>query len=380
MSRIEMVLPSMPAAGMEMVVARMTRGLTRRGHDVGVTCIEADGSLGRELRDEGFSVVVVPTLGSRTILFPTALAAWLRTRRPDVVHTHSGAWLKSARAARLAGVPRVVHTVHGLLDREPWHGPPMKKWAARYTAAVACVSQPLNEYLIQKAWIPPEKLHVIPNGIDTDRFTPVGEAGPVRRRFGLGADRVVIGHVARFAPVKNQRLLIRGFAKLRERHPAAFLALVGDGELRNKLEQLASELGIPDHVGFYGPADDLPPIYRDFDAFVLSSFSEGTSMSILEAMATSLCVVATDVGGNTDLLDRGRAGILVPSDDEDALAAALTQLMETPERRNLMGAAARRRAATVYGEATVLARYEALYSPAAPRGDSSTRMEQVCAE
>lgn len=359
--RIEQILPALPAAGMEMVAARLTRALTVRGHDVGITCIEFCGDLGEQLRAEGYRVTVVPTRGKKSIFFPAALAAWLRERAPQVVHSHSGAWLKSARGAAMAGVPRVVHTVHGIFEREPWHGPPRKWLAAHYTSAIAAVSQPLYDYLRTRARIPEHQLHVLPNGVDGNVFRPGPRSGVLRRRFDLDDERFVIGHVARLHTVKNQAVLLDAFARLHERRPESFLALVGDGALRADLEARATALGVRDDVGFFGLADDLPPIYRDFDSFVLSSRKEGTSMSILEAMASGLAVVATAVGGTPDLLDHGRAGRLVPTEAAAALADALADLAGSPTERARLGQLARERVMSHYDEAAVVDAYLDLF-------------------
>jgi sugar transferase (PEP-CTERM/EpsH1 system associated) len=359
--RIDMALPSMPAAGMENVVARLTRALAARGHDVAIVCVEEIGALGEVLRAEGVPVLLAPSPGLATNLRPRALIETFTKRRPDVVHSHSGAWLKVARAARMSGIPRVIHTVHGLLDREPVYGPFLMRRAAARTDVVAPVSRPLLEHLRDHVRIPAKKLHLMANGIDTSVFRPNGDIGPLRSRFDLGPERVIIGHVARFAAVKNQAMLVDAFARLHARRPEAFLAFVGDGELRGTIEQRVADLGIADHVGFYGLASDLPPLYRAFDVFVLSSFAEGTSMSILEAMATGLPVVATDVGGNRDLL--GDAGMLVSTDDADAMAAGLERVVASDAARAEHGKRSRTRAEASYDHGRMVEAYEALYRP-----------------
>src|SRR5215470_17713410 len=136
-----MVVRGLAAAGMEVVVARLCRGLSRRGHVVGVTCIEYCGDLGESLQRDGIRVSLVATPGIRTILWPRILTAWFRRIRPHVVHVHSGAWLKAARGAARAEVPRVVHTIHGLLDHETWTSIQIKRWAAHYTHVIAAVSR-----------------------------------------------------------------------------------------------------------------------------------------------------------------------------------------------------------------------------------------------
>lgn len=358
--RIEMALPSLPPAGMETVVARLTRALIERDHDVGITCTEQVGALGESLRAQGVRVELVPAPGLHTNVLPRSLARAFRERAPDVVHSHSGAWLKIARAAAMAGVPRVVHTVHGRHERESLLGRLLLRRAARSTDAVVAVSRPLYEHYAAHGRVPIERLCILPNGIDTARFAP-GPSGVVRRRFGLAEGRVVIGHVARFDPVKNQMMLVEAFARLRARRPETFLALIGDGELRAALERRVGELGIRDHVGFWGMASELPELYRDFDIFALSSFTEGTSMSILEAMSTGIPVVATAVGGNSDLLAHGRAGRLVPGNDAAAFAGALEVLAARPDERATLGAAARERVLAHYDHDRMVDAYESIY-------------------
>ena len=184
--RIVMVLPSMPAAGMEVLVGRLSLGLKGRGHDVSISCIEELGSLGEALRSDGVAVEVIPMPGLWSNVNPHALTEHLRRLDPDVVHVHSGAWLKAARAAHLAGVLRVVHTVHGLHDVEPWYGPALMRWATRLTDAVVAVPAPLVSYLVDDVRLPSVKVHLVPNGIDTQTYEPGPHTGRIRAGGGMG--------------------------------------------------------------------------------------------------------------------------------------------------------------------------------------------------
>lgn len=363
--RIEMVLPSLVAAGMEVLVARMVRALAARGHDVGVTCLESDGILAGPLRDEGFRVTVRETPGLTSIFHAPALDGWLRELHPDVVHVHSGAWLKGAGAARRAGVRRVIATVHGILAPEPWHGPALMHLAARRTDRVVAVSDSLSTYLHRRVRVPARKLDVILNGVDTTRFAPRPHPGRLRAQLGLPPEALLVGHVARLDPVKNQPMLLDAFARVRQVVPSAVLVMVGDGPMRAALERQIETLGLQEGVKLAGLHPDPSSLYPEFDAFALSSTIEGTSMSLLEAMATGVPVVATAVGGTPALLQDGRAGVLVPSDDAVAFAAALVGLLTDRERRAQVGAAGRRRVETTYSEGAMLDQYEALYHGAA---------------
>jgi glycosyltransferase involved in cell wall biosynthesis len=358
---------------MEAMTARLTRALAARGHHVGVTCIESGGVLADELRAEGIRVAVVPALGLRSMLRAPLLETWLRSIAPDVVHVHSGAWLKAARAARRAGAPRVVHTAHGFIgdDDEPWYVPLLHRWAAHYTDWVVPVSSPLRDYLARRVSIDTARMRVIPNGVSTDHFRPGPPSGALRESLRIAGDRLVVGTVARLDPVKNHALLIDAFARVRALVPEAALVIIGDGPLRAGLEVRSRALGLEGDVHFFGTSNDIAALYRELDVFVLSSNAEGSSMSILEAMASGVCVVATAVGGTPELLADGTCGLLVPPGDPAALAGALTEVLHDGARRRRLAEAGRARADAYYSEPAMIEAYEALYygtsRPAAER-------------
>jgi glycosyltransferase involved in cell wall biosynthesis len=360
--KIEMVVPSMIAAGMETVVANLSRSLTRRGYSVGITCLQRLGELGEKLQSEGIRVRVVTTPGLGTMLWPRPLSRWFREVGPDVVHAHSGVWMKAARAAHAAGVPNVIYTMHGFADVAEWHRTLIERLAATWTTTITVVSEPMKPYVLETLRVKPSRLRVLPNGVDTDHFRPGAPTGEIRRRFGLEPDRVIIGHVGRFSPVKNHELLLHAFARVHDDRPEAFLVLVGEGPLLVAMQELTASLGIARHVGFWGVCMDMAPLYRDLDVLVLPSILEQTSMSILEAMATGLPVIATRVGGTPALLDDGGAGILIPSADVSALADALTLCIGDSAQRREIGLRARARVLAEYDHEKMVDAYEVLYA------------------
>lgn len=363
-----MVLPTLAAAGMETVTADLGRSLREAGHEVGFTCLEADGALGDGLRAEGIRVDVVPTPGLQANFRAPALATHFARVAPDVVHVHSGVWAKAARAARAADVPRVIHTVHGLLDQEPWHGPALKRWAMRHTDAVTTVSEPLRDYLVQRVGIPASRTHVLPNGIDTDRFSPGPRQATARAWLGVPNDALLIGTVARLTAVKNQVLLLESFATIAHRHPTAHLVIIGEGELRAPLVARARAAGLADRVHFPGASQDVAPLYRALDVFVLCSTAEGTSISMLEAMSSGVAIVGTAVGGTPHLLAHGDCGILVPSEHVARLSGAIDALLTAAPLRAAIGAAARARAVAHFDRRVMRSAFERLY-----RGIASER-------
>jgi glycosyltransferase involved in cell wall biosynthesis len=184
--------------------------------------------------------------------------------------------------------------------------------------------------------------------------------------LGDWSDALVIGHVARLVPVKNQALLLRAFQQVAQRVPRTRLVILGDGPLRAELVAQSADLGITDKIRFVGAVADVAPWLREFDVVALSSNAEGMSISILEALATGLCVVATNVGGNGELLDHGRAGRLVPPGDVSAFADALTAVLTNEPLRVRLGRAGRAHVERHYGDATMVDAYEQLYRGVLP--------------
>jgi glycosyltransferase involved in cell wall biosynthesis len=366
--KIEMVANSLPTAGLETVIAYLLRGLSRRGHDVGVTCIEGVGDLGDRLRAEGHRVSVVPAPGLRTNVRAPELVRWLRQRAPDVVHVHSGAWLKGVTAAQQAGVPRRVYTLHGIYPVEPWYLPWMSRLAASRTDTAVAVTETLRTYLLERIRMPASRVRVIGNGVDVQRFAPVERDHVLAGGLGIPEGAFVVGTVARLHAVKNHALLLEAFARFQRDRPNSVLLLVGEGELRSQLAARAAELGIAGRVLMPGTMPDTAPVYRLFDVFVLSSVIEGTSMSALEAMASGVPVVATAVGGNPLLLNDGEAGMLVPTEQVEPMANALLELAADADRRTGLIRRARKRVVDRYSDDAMFDAYETVYGRDAGRG------------
>jgi glycosyltransferase involved in cell wall biosynthesis len=359
--RIEMVLPVLHRAGMENVTAVLARGLAARGHEVGFTCIEGPGDLGLDLRQEGFRVAVVAAPGLRPNVLPWEFKRWFRKVAPDVVHAHSGIWLKAAQGARWARVPRVTFTLHGISPSEPWYMRHYSRMAARSTDDVVAVSASLGEHLRNVVHVARDRVHVIPNGVSTREFCTGPRSPEFRRHLGIPADASVVGSVARLHPVKNHALLIAAFARLRQQRPDAFLLLVGDGPCRQEIERDVADRGLSTAVHITGVISPTAPLFREMDVFVLSSHIEGTSISALEAMASGVPVVATAVGGNPVLLGHGQRGLLAPAGDAAALMEAMNTLLQDETLRVRVTAAAAEAVSREYSEENMVTRYELLY-------------------
>lgn len=349
--------------GMERVLHGLASELPRRGFEVHVVVLEFYGHFADGLEDR-VTMHQAPAMSRFSLLHPSALARTIRGIAPDIVHTHAGVWLKGARAARLAGVPTIVHTEHGRPDPVPRMDRFIDNVASRHTDAVLAVSEPLAAVLRMQVVHDPSRVRVVTNGVDTRRLLPALDASALRRELALPANAPVIGSIGRLEPIKNYRLAIRALARVRPPIPGGaepVLVLVGDGTQRRDLEALAKQLGLEHRVRFLGWRTDTERLYGAFDLFTLTSRSEGTSISLLEAMSAGLCPVVTDVGGNRTVLGSGLATLLVPDDDEAALAAAWQSQLDDPHRRQHMGALARARVENAFSLEAMIDQHAALY-------------------
>ncbi len=359
--KIEMVLAQLHVGGMEVMVTHLMRALRQRGHQVGVTCILSEGPLFQRLNADGFRMQLVPTHGWSNLVSPRDLIRWFKSEAADVVHIHSGAWIKAAIAAKRAGTQCVVFTHHGLESREGLLDRALNRHAARYTDRIVAVSDDLKDKMGDTGGVPDRSIDVLPNGVPTDVFTPETSPSELRKRFDIPDDGVIIGNVARMWPVKNHVGLIDAFARVSKSRSDVFLVLVGDGPLRPEIEHEITRQGVTDRVFLTGEIDDLASVYRAFDLFALASHSEGTSISILEALASGTGVVATAVGGTPSLLGDGDFGTLVPPDDADAFADAMNRMLNDEVTRNRLSAAGRERVTQNFSVDAMCDAYEALY-------------------
>jgi glycosyltransferase involved in cell wall biosynthesis len=320
-------------------------------------------------------VVVLPALGREIrggadLLAFAGLVRLIRRVRPHIVHTHTAkAGTLGRLAARLLGVPVVVHTYHGHV----FHGyfaPAttrvllgIERWLGRRTERLLAVSETVRRELLALGIGTPERLTVMPLGLDLDPFVAAEAArGALRAELGVDRRALLCGIVARLVPIKAHELFLEAAATVVRRLPESAFLVIGEGERRAELEGLATRLGLARHVRFLGWRPDLDRIYADLDLAVLTSRNEGSPVSLIEAMAAARPVVATRVGGVPDLVEDGITGRLVPPGDAPALAAAIEALLRDPGARQAMGAAGRKRVVPAFGADRLLADMDRLYT------------------
>jgi len=382
--RIVHIGRALETGGLEVLILEMCRRMCSRGHRASVCALLPGDGLAERPEYRGVRTVVLDARARRGKLARVlAMARLLRRERPDVVHIHNFlSQVYGAVAARLAGVPVVVTTKHG------WDWPSLMGSRAaaglvwRLADVVVAVSRDLREAFVRAYGYPPGKARWILNGIDTERFRPLeGDRDAARMRVLGVTGRPVLGTVCRLVEEKGIGTLLEAFFGLRKEQPEARLVVVGDGADREKFERQAGRLGIAGRVHFLGMRHDVANIYPLLDLFVLPSYTEGISLTLLEAASCGLPVVATEVGGNPEIVLHGRTGLLVPARDAAALAEAIRQVCADPEAARSMGRAGRERVVREFSLDRMADDYLRLYRETweakMPGAGSRTRKKEV---
>jgi len=362
-TRVLHIVNNLNYGGMERVVAEIARRTDATRFEIHVLALGYIGHFG-----EGLENVATLHLAERmprwSMLYPKAFAGQLSQIAPDVVHLHSGVWYKGGTAASLAKIPYQIYTDHGRQNPDPWVNRTIDRRASRRTDVVVCVSERLARHMANVV-ADPSRIRVIPNGVDTERYSPRDDDGCLSHELGIAADVPIVGSIGRLETVKGYEIMIQAFARLQSKPAGSVrpvLVLVGDGSQRTALERSAAELGISDSVRFVGWRSDIESVLRAFTVFAMSSHSEGTSVSLLEAMSSGLCPIVTDVGGNAAVLGPDLKHRLVEPANPDALAIALADGLVDCATRKRDSRTARERVVEHFGLDQMVQRYESLYA------------------
>jgi sugar transferase (PEP-CTERM/EpsH1 system associated) len=323
----------------------------------------------RVQRDDVQFVALGKTPGHAIRLYPR-LWKLLRELGPAIVHTRNLAALECQVPAAMAGVPVRIHGEHGRDADDPDGTRRRYQWLRRtyrpFVHHYVALSRDLADYLTHKVGVPQPRVEQIYNGVDVGRFVrPAPGRTPVAGCPFLDGALFVVGTVGRMQTVKAQPLLAAAFVRALQLQPALRdrlrLVMVGDGPLRAEAQAVLAQSGVEELAWLPGERADVPDVMRGLDCFVLPSLAEGISNTILEAMASGLPVVATDVGGNAELVVDGQTGELVPSGDVQAMAASIAGLASDPARAAAMGAAGRLRVERHFSLPAMVDAYRQLY-------------------
>jgi glycosyltransferase involved in cell wall biosynthesis len=369
--RVGMIVHLMQVAGAEVLVRETVRQLRGKITPT-IFCLDAVGQIGEEMIREGVDLVCFERKPGRDWSVSRKLARVVRDRRIEVLHAHQYTPFFYAALARplCAFRPRLILTEHG--RHYPDRVSPLRRAVNRLVldrlaCAVTACCRFSAEGLARTDGFAGGRIGIIENGIEVERYGQVMDRGSARRKVGLDSERRYIIHVARHHPVKDQATLIRGFAGAVHALPHVDLLMVGDGPLRPDLEQLAVDLNIRERVKFLRIRKDIPDLMQAADVFALTSLSEAASLTLLEAMASGLPVVVTDVGGNPEIVRHEQEGLLFPRGDAAGCARALQRLLRDPALAQRLGQAGRARAIERYQLSRTVEQYHDLYCRLAGR-------------
>ncbi len=329
--KILQVIPYFCFGGAETMCENLTYALRKLGHEVTVVSLYPERTpIAQRMEAAGVKLLYLDKKLGLDLSMVPKLRKIMVQERPDVVHTHLDVIKYAVAAAKLAGVKKCVHTVHSVAHKEA-EGRIQKiintiYYKLKWSVPVA-LSPEVQETIAQFYGLEKETIPAIYNGVDLSRCI-------VKERYETG-EEVNILHLGRFDVPKNHAGLLRAFALLLTHCPQARLHLVGDGDLRKEMEDLAEELGITEAVTFYGMQSNVYPYLHDADIFILPSLYEGNPMSIIEAMGTGLPILASNVGGIPDMLCNGETALLIPCETESIWKACLTLIGDAGLRERL---------------------------------------------
>ncbi len=355
---VQHVLLSLQPGGLENGVVNVVNRLSAERFQSSICCLKHAGEFAARINPD----IAIHEMGWQSgndPWLPFRLARLFRKTSPDIIHTRNAeSFYYGFLGAKLAGIKCIIHSEHGRTFDDRAIRFRVQRWFSAGTQALFAVSNQLRMDLVKHIGIPEARIRVLYNGVDLERFG-TGDRAKARQLLGVTETQLVIGSVGRLVPVKNYPLLLKAVAALNRTDVVA--VLVGDGPVRVELEALAKSLGIGAQVRFLGHRDDVTTLLAGMDIFVLPSFSEGMSNTLLEAMASGVASVASNVGGNPELISDGYDGYLFASGDEAALSGHLRKLCSDAGLRQNLGEAARTRIAREFSIQAMIARYENLY-------------------
>jgi len=323
--------------------------------------------------------VIAPSSGQRSGPSISSILEVIRKCKPDVVHSRNWGTIESVPAAWLARVSGVIHSEHGY-EMETLTSLPARRRIFRRAAygladVLFTVTEELRAFHARQAWISPKRIRVIPNGVDTATFRSQPDLkSAVREKLKVPADRFVIGSLGRMVPIKNHVAILKAAEVLLQRGMNAHVLLVGSGpELERYRDCVADSAGLRGRVTFVGATDRVAEVLNAMDVFVLPSFSEGMSNTLLEAMSSGLPVVATRVGGSPEVVEENRSGLLFAPGNLDQLSDCLSQLAQQASLGRALGEAARQQIAARFSFERMVDSYSRLYLEFAPKAGSHVR-------
>jgi sugar transferase (PEP-CTERM/EpsH1 system associated) len=365
--RILHVLTYLGLGGTELAALRIIGNLDPRYFENLVCGVRGFDAQVAKSRWPGIDVIVPSQKGGTPSISALSLLKVIKDCKPDIVHSRNWGAIESVPAAWFAKVPRVIHSEHGYemdtLTKLPVRRRIFRRAVYGLADAIFTVTGELRNFHARQAWVSPDRIRVISNGVDTEAFIPK----PYLKRsicdqMQVPSGRFVIGSLGRMVPIKNHEAILRAAETLLQNGCNIHILLVGSGpELQRHKEYVKSSTALTGRVTFLGATEATAEALNAMDVFVLPSFSEGMSNTLLEAMACGLAVAATRVGGNPEVVEEGRSGLLFAPGNVDELADCLRRLQQDHDLRTRLGEAARRRILERFDLKRMVKEYSDLY-------------------
>jgi sugar transferase (PEP-CTERM/EpsH1 system associated) len=323
-----------------------------------------DGPLKGRLDTKRVTLYEMGKKEGNDFFLPFRLYGLFKKIKPHVVHTHCwGTLVEGVTAAKLAGVPIVIHGEHGTIETKP-RNLKIQRWFWKRCDSVLSISEALKQRLSTTVGVSTSLIKAVQNGVDIEKFSYLQkeQINNFKQKFNIPEDAIVIGTVGRLVPVKDQKTLIEAAQIIKEKLPGEIaVVIVGDGPLMENLQGRAAELGVYNIVYFLGRQENISEVMNSFDIFVLPSLSEGISNTILEAMACGLPIIATEVGGSVEIVKDGEYGFFIAPGNKNALASAILKFANDAELRDKFGRNARKTTEEKFSLQSMVNSYEKIY-------------------
>lgn len=356
----------MRIGGAEQVILSLAVHTDSERFHVQILCLDPHiGPFGRQMQEKGITVEALDRHPGFDFSLIKKIRRFFLSRRIDVAHCHQYTPFVYGVLAAIGTQTKIIFTEHGRFypdTRRP------KRVLANpllslITAHITAISSATRQALIDYENFSPKKIRVIYNGIDDKRFVDPGShvTSDFKNKLHIPENARILGTVARLDSIKNQPMMLKAFKEIHHSLPDTYLLIIGDGPEREKLEQLTRDLDIESRVIFTGFKENTHLYYKIMDLFLLTSFSEGTAMTLLEAMASSVPCIATNVGGNPEIVVHNETGTLVPDNDHHALAEAVISLLQDQQKIDRFGKQGRTRFENLFSVQKMVDAYQYLY-------------------
>ena len=342
------VVLSLEYGGLEKVVIDLASHLNNSRFKVTICCLDRLGDLAEEAKKNGIKVIFVKRKPGINFSLPLRLRRVFKDEKIDIVHTHNhAAMLYGTLGAKLAGIHKIFNTIHGrekkIKNSRIW------SLAWKMNSKIIAISEDAKRELVKNTRIDYERIDVIYNGIDMSKFKKSEVNGNI------------IGTVSRLSPEKDNFTMLEAFSKVAEEIDSARLTIAGDGPLKESLKAKVESLKLGGKVRFLGFRNDIPEVLSGFSVFALFSLTEGISISLLEALASGKPVVATNVGGNPEVVVDGITGLLVPPKEPERMAEAIIKILLDKEMAGRMGEVGRKRVEEKFSLERMVKEYQEIY-------------------